>query len=95
MWAIDGGKETDMIVHISLFYLKDKSDADKVAAALRRVPEQEKHIRTSFVGRNWFARPVCRTLPMWRRSSPSTTGRTRKLTRTARHTSHCEKRQIH
>lgn len=52
-----------MIVHISLFYLKDKSDADKVAAALRRVPEQEKHIRTSFVGRNWFAPPAAPGVP--------------------------------
>lgn len=58
-----------MIVHISLFYLKDKSDADKVAAALRRVPEQEKHIRTSFVGRNWFAPSGARCAGLCRRGA--------------------------
>ncbi len=52
-----------MIVHISLFYLKDKADADKVLAALHRVPEQEKRIRTSFVGQNWFLPPALPGVP--------------------------------
>ena len=52
-----------MIVHISLFYLKDKADADKVVTALRRVPEREKRIRTSFVGQNWFSPPAAPGAP--------------------------------
>ena len=52
-----------MIVHISLFYLKDKADADKVLAAVRRVPQQEQRIRSSFVGQNWFSPPAAPGVP--------------------------------
>ena len=52
-----------MIVHISLFYLKNKQDAPKVLEALRRVPEQEKRVCTSYVGQNWFAPPSAPGVP--------------------------------
>ena len=52
-----------MIVHISLFYLKDTKDAPTLLEALRRVPEQEARVRTSYVGQNWFAPPAAPGVP--------------------------------
>lgn len=41
-----------MVVHISLFYLKDSADADKIVAALNEVPAKNPAILTSQVGPN-------------------------------------------
>lgn len=52
-----------MVVHISLFYLKNKDDAQLMIAALNQVPEDEPSIVSSYVGRNWFSPPPAPGLP--------------------------------
>lgn len=52
-----------MIVHISLFYLKDSSAADQMVAALNEIPKQNTTITTSLVGRNWVTPPPAPGLP--------------------------------
>ena len=41
-----------MVVHISLFYLKNAADADKIITALNEVPAKNPAILTSQVGPN-------------------------------------------
>ena len=52
-----------MIVHISLFYLKDPDAADQMVAALNEVPKQNPAITSSLVGRNWVTPPLAPGLP--------------------------------
>lgn len=53
-----------MIVHISLFFLKDPdTTADEMVAALNKVPQQNPAIVTSFVGRNLVVLPPMPGVP--------------------------------
>lgn len=52
-----------MIVHISLFYLKDAKDTDALVAALNRVPQENPAIVTSQVGANMTFLPAMPGLP--------------------------------
>ena len=46
-----------MIVHISLFFLKDPGTAGEMVAALEQVPRDNPAISTSLVGRNLVVLP--------------------------------------
>lgn len=53
-----------MIVHISLFFLKDpEHTADEMVAALNKVPQQNPAIVSSLVGRNWVTLPPMPGVP--------------------------------
>lgn len=53
-----------MVVHISLFFLKDPAHtADEMVAALKKVPQQNPAIVTSLVGRNRVALPPMPGVP--------------------------------
>ena len=52
-----------MIVHISLFYLKNKADTDQMIKALNQVPAQNAAIVSSQVGQNLFSPPPVPGLP--------------------------------
>lgn len=53
-----------MIVHISLFFLKDPDNtADEMVAALNKVPQQNPAIVSSLVGRNWVTLPPMPGVP--------------------------------
>lgn len=52
-----------MIVHISLYYLQRPEDAGQVEAALRKVPEENPAVVTSWVGRNLPGPPPMPGMP--------------------------------
>lgn len=52
-----------MIVHISLFFLKDPGTAEEMVAALNRVPQENPAIVTSLVGRNRVVLPPMPGVP--------------------------------
>ena len=52
-----------MIVHISLYYLKNQEDAGMVIDALKKVPGENPAIVTSWVGRNLPGPPPMPGMP--------------------------------
>ena len=52
-----------MIVHISLYYLKNPEDAGLVVDALKKVPAENPAIVTSWVGRNLPGPPPMPGMP--------------------------------
>lgn len=52
-----------MIVHISLFFLKDPGTAGEMVAALEQVPRDNPAISTSLVGRNLVVLPPMPGVP--------------------------------